>query len=149
MEEKIYHMSLDLTMSIINGKWKSLILCYLGLKPRRNGELLREIPEISQKVLTQQLKELTDDGVVQRITYPGLPLHVEYSLTSEGKSLRKVLIDMSVWGEKHAQKMKQDGQEVCFMSNNYHGYLNIDDTKKNINHRLDSFSSSIVHCRLP
>lgn len=128
MEEKNYHMSLDLTMSIINGKWKSLILCNLGVKSRRNGELLRQIPDISQKVLTQQLKELVDDGVVKRITYPGLPLHVEYSLTPEGKSLRKVLIDMSVWGENHAKKMKQAGQTVCFMTNNYHGYLNIDDS---------------------
>lgn len=130
MEEKNYHMSLDLTMSIINGKWKSLILCHLGVKSRRNGELLRKIPDISQKVLTQQLKELVDDGVVSRITYPGLPLHVEYSLTPEGKSLRKVLIDMSVWGENHAQKLKQDGQPVCFMTDNYHGYINIDDSNK-------------------
>lgn len=136
MEEKNYHMSLDLTMSIINGKWKSLILCYLGIKPRRNGELLRNIPEISQKVLTQQLKELTDDGVVQRITYPGFPLHVEYSLTQEGKSLRQVLIDMSVWGEEHAAKMKCDGQDVSFRSKDYNGYLTIDDSKKDVNQRL-------------
>lgn len=128
MEAKNYHMSLDLTMSIISGKWKSLILCYLGVKSQRNGELLRKIPDISQKVLTQQLHELIDDGVVQRVTFPGLPLHVEYSLTSEGKSLRKVLVDMSVWGENHAQKLKQDGQKVCFLTDNYHGYLNIDDS---------------------
>lgn len=136
MAEKNYHMSLDLTMSIINGKWKSLILCKLGMKSRRNGELLRKIPDISQKVLTQQLNELIDDGVVRRVRFPGLPLHVEYSLTDEGKSLRKVLIDMSIWGEKHAAKLQESGQTVSFVSDNFNGYIKMNQNKKDVNQQL-------------
>ena len=135
-EEKTYHMSLDLTLSVINGKWKSLILCHLGGQPLRNGELLRRIPNITQKVLTQQLKELIQDQVVQRISYPGLPLHVEYSLTDEGKTLRKVLIDMSIWGEQHASKLAEVGQKVSFTSDNYNGYTKITPQKKNVNQQL-------------
>lgn len=136
MAERIYHMALDLTMSIINGKWKSLILCHLGGKSARNGELMREMPDISQKVLTQQLNEMIKDGIVQRVRYPGLPLHVEYSLTEEGRSLRKVLLDMSVWGEQHATKMAEKGQRVSFCSDNFNGYKRIDDTKRDVNQQI-------------
>lgn len=130
MEEKNYHMSIDLTLSIINGKWKSLILCHLGSSAMRNGELLREIPDITQKVLTQQLKELINDNVVKRTSYPGLPLHVDYSLTDEGKTLRKVLIDMSIWGEQHALEMEKDGQKVNFLADNYNGFTKIGEQKE-------------------
>lgn len=136
MTEKNYHMSLDLTLSVINGKWKSLILCHLGCKPLRNGELMRKISGISQKVLTQQLNELIHDKVVQKITFPGLPLHVEYSLTDEGKSLRKVLIDMSVWGEHHADQLNANGQNVSFLSDNYCGYQKIQTPKKEVDQQL-------------
>jgi len=132
MVEKNYHMSMDLTLSVINGKWKSLILCYLGEKSQRNGELMRKMPGISQKVLTQQLKELISDGVVRRDSHPGLPLHVEYSLTDEGKSLRRVLIDMSIWGEEHAKKLNQGSQEISFSNDNYRGYLKIDDSQSGV-----------------
>lgn len=136
MTERNYHMSLDLTLYVINGKWKSLILCHLGSHSMRNGEFLRKIPDISQKVLTQQLNELVDDKIVQKITFPGLPLHVEYSLTDEGKSLRKVLIDMSVWGEHHADKLNADGQNVSFSSDNYRGYTKIQTPKKEVDQRM-------------
>ncbi|MQS75511.1 winged helix-turn-helix transcriptional regulator [Companilactobacillus halodurans] len=136
MVEKNYHMTIDLTLSIINGKWKSLILCHLGDGSQRNGELLRKIPDISQKVLTQQLKELINDKVVKKTNYPGLPLHVEYSLTKEGRSLRQVLIDMSAWGEEHARKLAQDGQKISFTTDNYLGYLRIKEPQKDINQRL-------------
>lgn len=126
MAEKKYHMSIDLTMSVIDGKWKSLILCHLGGNSLRNGELLRRIPNISQKVLTQQLKEMIEDGVVKRTEFSGLPLHVEYSLTDEGKSLRQIFIDMSIWGEEHAAKLNESGQKVSFASQDYCGYLKID-----------------------
>ncbi|MFC6177277.1 winged helix-turn-helix transcriptional regulator [Companilactobacillus huachuanensis] len=136
MEGKNYHMSIDLTLSVINGKWKSLILCHLGGQSMRNGELLREIPDISQKVLTQQLNELISNKIVQRINYPGLPLHVEYSLTDEGKSLRKVLIDMSVWGEHHADELNADGQNISFSSDNYRGYQKIKTPKKDVDRQI-------------
>jgi len=136
MEEKNYHMSMDLTLSVINGKWKSMILCHLGKQPMRNGELLRKISGISQKVLTQQLNELIDDKIVQKISYPVLPLCVQYSLTEEGKSLQKVLIDMSIWGQKHAEKMADEGQNISFKHSDYDGYIKMETPKKDVDQRM-------------
>lgn len=89
-----------ITISIIGGKWKPIILTLLlENKTLRNGEFLRLIPEISQKVLTQQLRELEKDDIVNRKVYDVLPSKVEYSLTSKGKSLDKVLYELGQWGE--------------------------------------------------
>lgn len=86
------------TLKVIGGKWKPLILYHLGEGISRNGELRRVIPEITQKVLTQQLRELEEDGMVSRKVYPVVPPRVDYSLTELGNSLRPVLDAMASWG---------------------------------------------------
>ncbi len=75
------------TLAVIGGKWKVAILYYLVGKTYRFGELKRKIPNITQKMLTQQLRELEDHGLVHREVYAEVPPRVEYSLTEFGKTL--------------------------------------------------------------
>lgn len=92
------------TLKVLGGKWKPLILHYLSRNTYRFGELRREIPEITQKMLTQQLRELEESGVVQRKQYPQVPPKVEYSLSEYGEGLRPILTAMCRWGKEHAAK---------------------------------------------
>ena len=121
--ERIYHIGVEATLEVIGGKWKPIILCHLGNGPIRPGELRKKIPTITQKMLTQQLRELEQDGIVHRKVYNQVPPKVEYSLTEEGKSLREILVAMSVWGEERIEKQKALGEEVTLL-HTHGGYLN-------------------------
>lgn len=89
------------TLKVIGGKWKPLIMWHLSNGTKRFSELKRELPGVTQKMITQQLRELEDDGLVLREVYPVVPPKVEYSLTKYGESLTPVLKEMAKWGEKH------------------------------------------------
>lgn len=90
------------TLNVIGGKWKPYILWLLNQEDViRFGALKKRIPTVTQKMLTQQLREMESDGFVKRKTYPEVPPRVEYSLTEKGKSLRPILEALSEWGEKH------------------------------------------------
>lgn len=121
--EKIYHIGVEATLEVIGGKWKPIILCHLGNGAIRTGELRRKIPTITQKMLTQQLRELEQDGIVHRKIYNQVPPKVEYSLTEEGKSLREILVAMSVWGEERIEKQQAEGKSVKLL-HTHGGYLN-------------------------
>ncbi|MGX7205498.1 winged helix-turn-helix transcriptional regulator [Enterococcus pingfangensis] len=112
MTTKTYPMGINLTLEIISGKWKPLILGYLGNSPLRNGELIQRLDGISQKVLTEQLRELEYEGIVQRKNYGTVPPKVKYSLTTEGESLKKLLAEQSLWGDKPAEAMQQHGCDI-------------------------------------
>ena len=92
--------SVATTLGVMGGKWKPLILCQLFKKPRRFTEL-ETIPGVSPKVLTQQLRELEQDGLVQRVVMQVVPPHVEYRMTEYGETLCPVLRLMAQWGEGH------------------------------------------------
>ncbi|MDE3840123.1 transcriptional regulator [Bacillus methanolicus] len=97
------------TLSVIEGKWKLVILCHLGLKgTKRFMELKKLIPNITQKMLTNQLRELEEDGLVHREVYPVVPPKVEYSLTEQGKSLMSVLKMLEDWGKKYIKQIEQN-----------------------------------------
>jgi len=89
------------TANVIGGKWKPLILYYLKSGAQRYGELRRNLPDASKKVLTDQLRELERDGIISRGQRTSKALSVEYSLTKYGKTLSPILILMAAWGEKH------------------------------------------------
>jgi DNA-binding HxlR family transcriptional regulator len=91
------------TINIIGGKWKPIILHMLSTGIRRFGELKKNIPLVSQKMLTQQLRELELDGIVIRTVYPEVPPRVEYSLSAVGISLVPVLDTLYQWGEAYAE----------------------------------------------
>jgi DNA-binding HxlR family transcriptional regulator len=93
--------TVGVTLRVIGGKWKPLILWHLNESAVRFGELMRLMPGITQKMLTQQLRELEEDNLVIRKLYPEVPPRVEYSLSSYGKTLGPVLQAMSDWGKKH------------------------------------------------
>ena len=106
---KEFHCALDVTMNYIGGKWKSVVLWYLRKEKKRFSELKGHIPEITEKMLSLQLKSLVKDGLVARKVYPEIPPKVEYSLTVKGKSLIPVLEEMARWGR---EKGKKEGEFV-------------------------------------
>ncbi len=90
------------TLDIIGGKWKVLILYHLSTETRRFNELQRLMAGITQRMLTLQLRELENDGIVHREVYPQVPPKVEYSLTEFGRTLMPVIEAMHRWGQTHA-----------------------------------------------
>lgn len=101
---KTYHIPVEATVDLIGGKWKTLIICHLTYEKKRTGELKRLIPDITQKMLTQQLRELEEDGLIKRTIYQEIPPKVTYELTELGWSLKPILQMMCDWGEHY---MKQ------------------------------------------
>jgi len=89
------------SIELIGGKWKTIILYSLLNGTRRFGEIAVRIPDISRKVLTEQLKELESDGLILREQYKEIPPRVEYSLTDLGKSLSPVFRELEIWGTEN------------------------------------------------
>lgn len=102
--QKKYYCPIDVTIKTIGGKWKPIILHHLLSGTKRFGELRRLIPDITQKMLTQQLRELEGDKLIQRKVFAEVPPKVEYSLTAYGSTLEKVLMELSQWGILHVAK---------------------------------------------
>ena len=101
-ESEEYRCGVEITLNLIGGKWKGLILWHLCQKTLRFSQLRRRINGITQKMLTQQLRELERDNLVHRKVYPEVPPRVEYSMTEEGLSLEPVLNEMCKWGQKYS-----------------------------------------------
>jgi DNA-binding HxlR family transcriptional regulator len=91
----------EITLALLGNKWKVLILRELFAGTKRFGELSRGVPGISQKMLTQQLRQMEQDNLVQRKIYAEVPPRVEYSLTEIGRSLSPILDAMHKWGTKY------------------------------------------------
>ena len=94
---KAYHCPVEVAMDVLSGKWKSLMLWHLNEGTKRYRELERIVPGVSQKMLTQQLRELERDGLVERRVYAEVPPRVEYGLTELGKSAFPILEMMHQW----------------------------------------------------
>ena len=99
-----YRCGVEVTLNLIGGKWKGLILWHLCQKTLRFSQLRRRIPGVTQKMLTQQLRELERDGLVHRKVYAEVPPRVEYSMTEKGKSLKPLLEEMCHWGQAYPVK---------------------------------------------
>ncbi|HTY14913.1 MAG TPA: helix-turn-helix domain-containing protein [Methanoregulaceae archaeon] len=98
---KVYHCTVEATLDVIGGKWKPLILWALGDKVLRFSELQRDLPGVNAKMLTKQLRELEEDGVIQRTVYPEVPPRVEYAMTDFGKTLIPILQALCTWGAQY------------------------------------------------
>ncbi|TCP20709.1 HxlR family transcriptional regulator [Scopulibacillus darangshiensis] len=100
LSDKTFNCEKELTLSVIGGKWKMLILWHLGKEgTKRFNELKSLMPGITQRMLVNQLRELEDDHIVHREVYPVVPPKVEYSLTEQGISLMPILEAMYEWGK--------------------------------------------------
>ena len=98
----------ETTLTLISDKWKVLILRELLPGTKRFGELKKSIGHVSQKVLTAQLRQMEQSGLLTRTVYPEVPPRVEYSLTELGYSLKPILDAMSIWGENYKENYYQD-----------------------------------------
>lgn len=104
MNETQYHSVIDLTMGFIGGKWKPGLLWHLRDGKKRFSELSIHLPDITEKMLSTQLKALMMDGLVKRKAYAEVPPRVEYELTDEGKTLLPVLEVLAAWGNYKADQ---------------------------------------------
>lgn len=94
---------IEITLSIISGKWKGMILYQLAKGASRFNQLRRLLPGVTQRMLTLQLRELENSGVIRRVVYSEMPPKVEYSLTEFGDSLKPILELMEHWGEQYRE----------------------------------------------
>lgn len=112
MEEKILNKTntctsdcgLSKVQKIIGSKWKLVLLWYISKEPRRFGEINRVFPDITQSMLTKQLRELENDGLLHREVYKEIPPRVEYSLTNLGQNFVPILQEMYDWGEHNLKE---------------------------------------------
>lgn len=99
IDDRIYHCGTDITMSFIGGKWKCVVLWYLRNGSRRFSELKRLIPDITEKMLSIQLKSLQEDDLIERHSFgQKAPFRVQYQLTGFGESLIPVIEAITNWG---------------------------------------------------
>jgi DNA-binding HxlR family transcriptional regulator len=101
MRSQIFTCGLDAAVSVVDGKWKPVILWELGVRSHRYGELRRALPGVSEKMLIQQLKQLQAHGLIERTDHGEVPPRVEYSLTPLGRALNDALVPLGDWGEEH------------------------------------------------
>jgi DNA-binding HxlR family transcriptional regulator len=94
-------------LKVISGRWKTVILHFLFEGPKRLSELKRLVPDVSQKVLIQALREMEEHGVVHREIFKEVPPHVEYTATKLGLSLEPVIKLLCTWGRRHAAELNQ------------------------------------------
>ena len=101
---KRYHCAVELAIDVVGGKWRAVVLAHLKEGVHRYGELRRRMPDVSEKMLVQRLRELQEAGLVSRHEHDTVPPAVEYRLTEEGRSLAPVLQALYDWGTARAER---------------------------------------------
>lgn len=105
-KEELPECPVATTVQLIGSKWKLLILRNLLQRPWRFNELKRSLDGISQKVLTDSLRSMEEDGLITRTVYPEVPPHGEYALSETGESMRPILMAMQSWGTNYKKTLK-------------------------------------------
>ena len=95
------------TVQLIGSKWKLLIIRNLMMRPWRFNELLKSLPGLSQKVLTDSLRSMEKDGIITRTVYPEVPPRVEYALSELGESMRPIMKSLEVWGKNYQDMVRK------------------------------------------
>jgi DNA-binding HxlR family transcriptional regulator len=103
-KKEISPCPIDVTLSVIDGRWKGTILWRLLDGPMRTSKLRKSIPEITERMLIRHLKDMTESGILERHQEDGLPLRVRYSITPYGMTLVPVLNSLCTWGRKHLER---------------------------------------------
>ena len=112
MKTKEMKCPAEYTLSLIHGRWKIPLIFHLLNGAKRFSELARALDGVTQKMLTQQLREMERDGLVERKIFPEVPPRVEYSLTPLGASLKPVVDSMCRWGIAHGNSQKSSEAQV-------------------------------------
>jgi len=107
-QAKTYNCPMEMTIDLIGGKWKALLLWNLSLGTHRFNELRRLFPDVTQKMLTQQLRDLEHNGLISRKVYAEVPSRVEYKLTDFGMTLMPVLQAMNQWGRGYLEGQQNE-----------------------------------------
>ena len=102
---------LTAALAAIGGKWKLIIVYWLAEAPKHFAALRKVMPGISQKVLTQQLRELVNDGIAHRRPTGAIPAPVEYSLTDYGRSVLPLVEDVRLWGKAHMERLTSQADD--------------------------------------
>jgi DNA-binding HxlR family transcriptional regulator len=105
MAKKAVSCPVEITLEVISGRWKVLIIQQLLEGAKRFNQLQRELPGVTHRTLAKQLREMADDGLVERRDYREIPPRVEYRLSPLGLTLKDILMAMHVWAEKHGHKV--------------------------------------------
>lgn len=105
-KEELPECPVATTVSIISSKWKLLIIRNLLERPWRFNELKKDLEGISQKVLTDSLRTMEEDGIITKTVYPEVPPHVEYALSELGESMRPILDAMKEWGTEYKNNLR-------------------------------------------
>jgi len=103
-EDKVYISPIEVAIDVIGGKWKAQIYYALWYGPLRFSELSRSLPNITQRMLTNQLRELENDGIIDRKVYEQVPPRVDYSISEYGNTIKPILLDMYRWGYMHIKE---------------------------------------------
>ena len=105
--------AVEATLQLIDGKWKGVVLYHLfesGVL--RFNEIRRLLPNVTQRMLTNQLRELEADGFIARMVFPEVPPKVEYSLTERGRTLQPIIMALKAWGDTHCDLGSKGGQQT-------------------------------------
>ena len=105
-----YGRPVEVTLDILGGKWKGIILYHLMVRKRRFNEFRRLIPDVTQRILTLALRELERDGIVERTIFPEVPPRVEYELSEFGKTLEPIIRMMRDWGAEYREILSKARQ---------------------------------------
>ncbi|MGP6139029.1 MULTISPECIES: winged helix-turn-helix transcriptional regulator [unclassified Jeotgalibaca] len=109
-QDKTFFTSKDLALSVVGGRWKiAIIWCLLQESPLRLSEIQRRLPDVNQRMLIRQLKELEQDQILTRHVYPVVPPKVEYKLTEIGRQLAPVVNTICEWGDHYHDYLKDSG----------------------------------------
>jgi DNA-binding HxlR family transcriptional regulator len=101
--KRLPKLPVERALKVIAGRWKPVILYYVFSGPKRLSELKRMMPDITQKVLIQQLREMEEHGLVRREVFAEVPARVEYTATEMGLGLEPILLALCQWGQRHAE----------------------------------------------
>jgi DNA-binding HxlR family transcriptional regulator len=104
MKTPITGCPVEVAMQILGGRWRAVLIYYLLDGPKRFSDLRRDVPRISQRMLTLDLRELERFGLVRRTVYAEVPVRVEYELTPEGRGLRGIIHELCLWGKRLQRK---------------------------------------------
>jgi DNA-binding HxlR family transcriptional regulator len=111
-KEKTFFTSKDLALSVIGGRWKiAIIWCLLQQSPLRLSEIQKYLPDVNQRMLIRQLRELEEDEIITRVVYPVVPPKVEYQLSEIGLFLEPVVNSICDWGDNFREFLEKDSNK--------------------------------------